>query len=40
MKDLYREPEMETVCFENADVIATSDGGQFDEDELPPIVVG
>ena len=40
MKDLYREPELEIVCFEAMDIIATSNGGQFDDDELPDFVVG
>lgn len=40
MKDLYRDPEMEIFCFENTDVIATSDNGQLDDDELPPVVIG
>lgn len=40
VKDLYREPELEIVRLENVDVIATSDGGQFDDDEVPPLVIG
>jgi len=35
MKELYREPELEIVYFETADIITTSN----DEDELPPVPV-
>lgn len=40
MKELYAEPELEVIQFEAMDIITTSGGGQLDEDELPPIIVG
>ena len=39
MKTLYREPELEIIWFEEMDIIATSNGSEFDDDELPPIIM-
>ena len=40
MKKRYISPEMEILLLELSDIITTSGGGQLDEDELPPIIVG
>lgn len=39
MKEMTWEPEIEIIRYENADVIATSNGGQLEDDELPPVIV-
>lgn len=40
MKELFEVPEMEVIPFAVKDIIATSNGGQLDDDEVPPIIVG
>ena len=40
MKEEFLEPELEIIRYETMDVIAASNGGGLDEDELPPIVIG
>ena len=38
MKDLFKEPELEVIYFEAADIITTSNI-KLDPDELPPVIV-
>jgi len=40
MKEKFLEPELKIISFEPMDVIAASNGGGLDEDELPPVVIG
>ena len=39
-KETFCEPEIEIIRFESTDVITTSGGGELDDDELPPIIMG
>lgn len=38
MKELYKQPDLEVIHFEEVDIITTS--GQLEEDELPGLPVG
>jgi hypothetical protein len=38
MKELYQQPDVEVIHFEEVDIITTS--GQLEDDELPELPLG